>query len=85
MLTNQNYGCGFPAEKLPATRAVYGVYCRAAGIFLSPVYSEQTEAANISETVEQTNSAAVFSQGRLKIRPLWRCEVAGKRAPMCQT
>ena len=38
--------------------------------FLSPAYTEQGEAQrNISELLEQTNSAAVFSQGRLKIIP----------------
>ena len=38
------------------------------GYLLSPVYSEQQEAQrNIAELLEQTNSAAVFSQGRLKI------------------
>ena len=80
MLTNQNYGCGFPAENLGDT-SVYGVYCRAAGIFLSPVYSEQTEAQrNISELLEQTNSAAVFSQGRLKIVPYGDVQLYGNGA-----
>ena len=80
MLTDQNYGCGFPAENLGDT-SVYGVYCRAAGIFLSPVYSEQTEAQqNISELLEQTNSAAVFSQGRLKIVPYGDVKLSGNGA-----
>ena len=80
MLTNQNYGCGFPAENLGDT-SVYGVYCRAAGIFLSPVYSEQTAAQqNISELLEQTNSAAVFSQGRLKIVPYGDVKLSGNGA-----
>nr|DAS09004.1 MAG TPA: tail protein [Caudoviricetes sp.] len=80
MLTNQNYGCGFPTENLGDT-SVYGVYCRAAGIFLSPVYSEQTEAQqNISELLEQTNSAAVFSQGRLKIVPYGDVKLSGNGA-----
>lgn len=80
MLTNKNYGCGFPAENLGDT-SVYGVYCRAAGIFLSPVYSEQTEAQqNISELLEQTNSAAVFSQGRLKIVPYGDVKLSGNGA-----
>lgn len=80
ILTNQNYGCGFPAENLGDT-SVYGVYCRAAGIFLSPVYSEQTEAQqNISELLEQTNSAAVFSQGRLKIVPYGDVKLSGNGA-----
>ena len=69
LLTNQRYGCGFPAEGIGDTDR-YSNYCRAVGIFLSPAYTEQGEAQrNISELLEQTNSAAVFSQGRLKIIP----------------
>lgn len=69
LLTNQRYGCGFPAENIGDTDR-YSNYCRAVGIFLSPAYTEQGEAQqNISELLEQTNSAAVFSQGRLKIIP----------------
>lgn len=69
LLTNQRYGCGFPTESIGDTDR-YSNYCRAVGIFLSPAYTEQGEAQrNISELLEQTNSAAVFSQGRLKIVP----------------
>ena len=69
LLTNQRYGCGFPVDSIGDTDQ-YSNYCRAVGIFLSPAYTEQGEAQrNISELLEQTNSAAVFSQGRLKIVP----------------
>lgn len=69
LLTNQRYGCGFPVDSIGDTDQ-YSNYCRAVGIFLSPAYTEQGEAQrNISELLEQTNSAAVFSQGRLKIIP----------------
>ena len=69
LLTNQRYGCGFPVDSIGDTDR-YSNYCRAVGIFLSPAYTEQGEAQrNISELLEQTNSAAVFSQGRLKIVP----------------
>ncbi|HEZ3258952.1 TPA: DUF1983 domain-containing protein [Neisseria meningitidis] len=69
LLTNQRYGCGFPSQNIGDTDR-YSNYCRAVGIFLSPAYTEQREAQrNISELLEQTNSAAVFSQGRLKIIP----------------
>ena len=69
LLTNQCYGCGFPVDSIGDTDR-YSNYCRAVGIFLSPAYTEQGEAQrNISELLEQTNSAAVFSQGRLKIVP----------------
>ena len=80
LLTNQKYGCGFPVENLGDTD-VYGTYCRAAGIFLSPVYSEQQEAQrNIAELLEQTNSAAIFSQGRLKIVPYGDSGLSGNGA-----
>lgn len=80
LLTNQKYGCGFPVENLGDTD-VYGTYCRAAGIFLSPVYSDQQEAQrNIAELLEQTNSAAVFSQGRLKIVPYGDSGLSGNGA-----
>lgn len=80
LLTNQKYGCGFPVENLGDTD-VYSTYCRAAGIFLSPVYSEQQEAQrNIAELLEQTNSAAVFSQGRLKIVPYGDSGLSGNGA-----
>lgn len=69
VLTNQRYGCGFPVDSIGDTDQ-YSNYCRAVGIFLSPAYTEQGEAQrNISELLEQTNSAAVFSQGRLKLIP----------------
>lgn len=69
LLTNQRYGCGFPVDSIGDTDR-YSNYCRAVGIFLSPAYTEQGEAQrNISELLGQTNSAAVFSQGRLKIVP----------------
>lgn len=69
LLTNQRYGCGFPSQNIGDTDR-YSNYCRAVGIFLSPAYTEQGEAQrNISELLDQTNSAAVFSQGRLKIIP----------------
>ncbi|HFC8542729.1 TPA: phage tail protein [Neisseria weaveri] len=80
LLTNHNYGCGFPLENMGDTD-VYSVYCRATGIFLSPSYNEQTEAQqNIADLLQQTNSAAVFSQGRLKIIPYGDAQVAGNGA-----
>ena len=69
LLTNENYGCGFPTENI-GDIGVYSTYCRAHGLFLSPAYSEQSAAQeNISTLLQQTNSAAVFSEGQLKIVP----------------
>lgn len=80
LLTNQRYGCGFPSQNIGDTDR-YSNYCRAVGIFLSPAYTEQGEAQrNISELLEQTNSAAVFSQGRLKIIPYGDGSYSGNSA-----
>lgn len=80
LLTNEEYGCGFPAESL-GDLGVYSAYCRANGLFLSPVYSEQAEAhEHISALLEQTNSAGVFSEGRLKIIPYGDAPVSGNGA-----
>ena len=69
LLTNPSYGAGFPAARLWDT-ATYGAYCRAAGIVLSPVLQEQQEAReHINLLLQQTNSAAVWSGGKLKIIP----------------
>ena len=80
LLTNQNYGCGFPESNMGDTD-VYSTYCRALGLFLSPAYSEQSEAQeNIAELLTQTNSAAVFSEGRLKIVPYGDAPASGNGA-----
>lgn len=69
LLTHASYGAGFPAARLWDT-ATYGAYCRAAGIVLSPVLQEQQEAReHINLLLQQTNSAAVWSGGKLKIIP----------------
>lgn len=69
LLTHASYGAGFPASRLWDT-ATYGAYCRAAGIVLSPVLQEQQEAReHINLLLQQTNSAAVWSGGKLKIIP----------------
>ncbi len=69
LLTHASYGAGFPAARLWDT-ATYGAYCRAAGIVLSPVLQEQQEAReHINLLLRQTNSAAVWSGGKLKIIP----------------
>lgn len=80
LLTNPNYGCGFPAENLADTD-VYSTYCRALGLFVSPAYAEQNEAQQVlSELLEQTHSAAVFSEGRLKIIPYGDAPASGNGA-----
>ncbi|MDO5686751.1 MAG: phage tail protein [Neisseria sp.] len=80
LLTNTQYGCNFPAKNLADTET-YSNYCRAHGLFVSPAYTEQREAhQNITELLEQTNSAAVWSEGKLKIIPYGDAAASGNGA-----
>ncbi|WP_395664558.1 phage tail protein [Methylocella sp.] len=84
-LTNPQYGVGFPAESLdaasmfgPSGGASYQAYCKAAGLALSPVLSNQESAAAIlTRWLQLTNAAAVWSGGRLKITPYADAPVYG--------
>jgi hypothetical protein len=75
-LTNSQYGVGFPAASIDATTllglsgATYQVYCRAAFLALSPALVNQ-EAANsiLARWLQLTNTAAVWSGGKLKFIP----------------
>lgn len=69
ILTNPDWGAAFPEQRLGALDD-YKNYCRASGIFVSPVLQEQQEAREHLRTLlEQTNSAPVWSNGALKIIP----------------
>ncbi|RCS59712.1 phage tail protein [Parvibium lacunae] len=69
LLTNPRYGAGFPAAML-ASDATYRAYCTANGFFISPVLSEARPAADwLREWLDITNSAAVWSEGKLKLVP----------------
>ncbi len=84
-LTNAQYGVGFPAASLDAT-SLYGqsgdgsyqTYCQAMGLAFSPSLSNQ-EAANatLARWLEITNSAAVWSGGRLRIVPYGDAPASG--------
>jgi hypothetical protein len=74
-LTNAQYGVGFPSASIDANTlftgaSCYQVYCRAAGLALSPALVNQ-EAANsiLSRWLQLTNTAAIWSGGRLKFIP----------------
>jgi len=78
-LTNSQYGVGFPAGSINAASLLspasgpdssYQGYCRASYLALSPVLTNQ-EAANsiLARWLKLTNSAAVWSEGQLKIIP----------------
>lgn len=70
-LTNSRYGAGFPLVNIDANiETLYGNYCRAATLIMSPVLQVQTEAATwISEIAKLTNTAIVWSGSILKFVP----------------
>lgn len=78
MLTNTQYGMGFPAS---AVNALYGpdgttatglqTYCAQAGILLSPIFDEQKSALeHIDWILDACNAECIWSQGRLNIYPV---------------
>jgi hypothetical protein len=76
-LTNQFYGAGWPSARV-GDLSSYRTYCTAAGLFLSPVFTEQKPALeHLREILAATNSAAVWSAGVLKIVPYGDVAVTG--------
>lgn len=75
-VTNAAYGAapGFPLGSLTG----YGDYCRAMGLFISPAFTEQKEAAEyLKEIATCTNSEYVWSEGVLKLIPYADTAVSG--------
>lgn len=76
-LTNIQYGVGFATANI-GSLTQYNNYCLAAGILLSPAYTEQASAyTHIDELMQATNSAVVWSEGLLKILPYGDTPIAG--------
>ncbi|MGH6834928.1 MAG: phage tail protein [Methylocella sp.] len=84
-LTNAQYGVLFPAASIDATTLLgasgdssYQTYCRASYLALSPVLTNQ-EAANsiLARWLQLTNTAAVWSGGKLKFIPYGDTPVTG--------
>lgn len=68
-LTNPSFGALFPSERI-AGLDTYSNYCIASGLFLSPCYTDQSQArTTIAELMAMTNSDVVWSDGQLKIWP----------------
>jgi hypothetical protein len=68
-LTDPTYGAGFPSARL-ADISDYSDYCWANGLFISPALTEQAEAhEHLAGIADITNSAIVWSEGKLKFRP----------------
>ncbi|MDI9234308.1 phage tail protein [Limnohabitans lacus] len=80
LLTNTQYGAAFPAGSL-ASLATYSDYCRAMGLFISPAFTQQLEAREHLKTItDMTNSACVWSEGKLKIIPYGDETITGNGA-----
>lgn len=80
MLSAARYGIGFPSAQIDALSS-YSTYCRAAGLFMSPAYTEQRPAADcIKELCDATNAAPIWSGGLLKIIPYGDAALTGNGA-----
>ena len=77
LLTNKEYGCGWDASRVEVSVGTDGLatssytnYCHALGFYLSVSMASQQEGLQwLEELLTATNSAAVWSQGKLKILP----------------
>ncbi|MGV0960106.1 MAG: phage tail protein [Limnohabitans sp.] len=80
LLTNPQYGAAFPTSSM-GDLSVYGSYCQAMGLFLSPAFTEQQEAReHLKLLTSMTNSACVWSEGKLKLVPYGDEAVSGNGA-----
>ncbi len=84
-LTNSQYGVGFPAGSIDATTLLggsggssYQAYCNASSLAFSPVLANQETANSIlTRWLQLTNTAAVWSGGKLKFIPYGDASVTG--------
>ncbi|MFV5212783.1 phage tail protein [Azonexus caeni] len=68
-LANARYGAGFPGARLGDMTA-YRAYTLAAGLLFSPILNERRPMADwLTEWAELSNSAVIWSDGRLKMVP----------------
>lgn len=69
ILTNAHYGVGIPISRVDAF-TTYEDYCIASGLLISPIYNSQGQASAMLDDISKaTNSAFVWSSGKLKIIP----------------
>lgn len=77
LLTNPFYGAGFPAARV-GSLSQYQQYCQATGLFISPAYTDQRSASDIlDEIAKNTNSAFVWTGGKLTLVPYGDQPVTG--------
>lgn len=68
-LTNARYGVGFPSANLDSLTQ-FSNYCIAAGILISPAWSEQRPANEyVTELAQIGNAAPLWSENKLKVIP----------------
>jgi hypothetical protein len=80
ILTNQQFGVGFASAQVDALSS-YSTYCQAAGLFVSPAYTDQRPAADcIQELADATNAAPLWSGGTLKMIPYGDTAITGNGA-----
>ena len=80
MLTSTQYGAGMAAAQVGAM-ASYASYIQATGLFMSPTYETQRPTHDcLSELVDATNSAVVWSGGILNIIPYGDTALTGNGA-----
>ena len=69
LLTDPNFGCGFPAARLGSLAAYQG-YALATGLWVSPAYNTQAAASSLlTDLATATNAEYVWSQGLLTLVP----------------
>lgn len=77
-ITNANYGAAPQLGAYLGDWSQFSSYCVASGLFLSPAYNQQQEARQtIAELINITNSAAFFSEGKIKIVPFGDTAITG--------
>lgn len=73
--TDPNHGVPFPYL---GNLTQYSDYCVANGLFLSPVYDQQSTAVQVlTDLFKNTNTYAYWSEGQLKVVPLGDVAVTG--------
>src|SRR5579872_1712867 len=77
LLTNPRTGAGFPAARL-GDFSTYQSYALAAGLLISPAYTEAASAATLLDDIATyTNSAFVWSSGALTLVPYGDAAISG--------
>ncbi|HWR15176.1 MAG TPA: phage tail protein [Terriglobales bacterium] len=80
IITNPYHGTTFPSANL-GSLTQYSNYCVANGLFLSPVIDSQTTAGDIiNQITSLTNTAVVWSEGKLKFIPYGDTTAVGNGA-----